>query len=64
MTEELYEYLVRHQWTEDIANDICDAYLKGGDTLIQYAKSLNDDEHDYTDEIIQMIKDWKKEVGE
>jgi hypothetical protein len=64
VTEELYEYLVRYGWNKDIANDICDAYLKGDDAIIQYAESLNDDEHDYTDEIIHMIKDWKREVGE
>lgn len=61
MIEELADYLVRNGWSEDIADDIHDAYGKGMDSLTEYAKSISDNKHDYTDEIVQDIKLWQKE---
>ena len=64
MIEDLYEYLVRYGWNKNIANDICDAYSKGNDAVVQYAQFFNDDEHDYADEIIEAIRAWRYESGE
>ncbi len=56
----LLEYLIDIGWSEDIAADICEAYQKNIASVKKYARSLNDKEHDYVDEIVGNIKDWKK----
>ena len=65
MTEELTEFLQRKGWSEDIANDIHVAYYDGDmNGVIRYAETLEDDEHDYVNEIVDDIRSWQKEVGE
>lgn len=69
MIEELNEYLIRHHWSEDIADDAATAY---GDApfnawrepVTQAMKWMDDDEHDYTGELCDHIQAWRIEVGE
>jgi len=63
--EELRDYLVRLGIADDVADDIHDAYLDGDmKGVCQFSKTLEDDEHDYTNEITQHILSWRREVGE
>lgn len=65
MIEELEEYLIRKGWSEDIAYDISESYrLNGVSGVNQVACKMSDMEHDYVDEIVSMINEWGKEVGE
>lgn len=59
------EYLVRIGWSEDMSEDIASAYLDNDiDGVREYAKTLEDDEHNYEDEIVSNVRDWQKESGE
>lgn len=65
MIEELGEYLVRHGWAEDVADDIHDAYYhREIDGVVEFAKTMADDQHDYVDEIVADVRNWQQEVGE
>ena len=65
MIEELQEYLVRHGWSEDLASDIHDAYYDGNmEAVERFAKSLEDVQHDYVEEISRELLKWKRMVGE
>ena len=65
MMEELFEYLIHRGWSEDIASDIHDVYCdRNLDGVEDYARKLNDGEHDYIDEVIDDVKSWQKSVGE
>jgi hypothetical protein len=65
MIEELAEYLIRHGYSEDVADDVHTAYYhRDIEGVKKYAKILNDEKHDYIDKIVQDVKNWRKEVGE
>ena len=65
MVEELVEYLIRKGWSEDIADDIHTAYYHGDiEGVKKYAQTLNDEEHDYVNEIVTYVISWQEEVGE
>lgn len=65
MIEELAEYLTRNGWSEDIADDIHSAYLDYDmDGVRKIAATFNDEEHDYTDEIVKAVMQWQIECGE
>ena len=66
MIEELRDYLVRtKRYTEELADEIHDAYLDIGlEGIRKLARTMNDDKHDYEDEIVGDVKAWQIEVGE
>ncbi len=62
--EELQDYLIRHGLSEDIASEVHDAYYESMPKACKYARSLNDEKHDYVPEIVELILNWRREVGE
>ena len=65
MIEELNEYLMRHGYDSDIADEIHMAYYDGGiDGAVESFEWANDEKHDYTSELRKNIENWQKEVGE
>lgn len=65
MIEDLYEFLIRKYYQENIAEDICNHYRRHGlSGVADYAQGWNDDEHDYVDEMVNDVKQWQIESGE
>ena len=65
MIEELCEYLMRHGYQKDIADDIHNAYVRGGlKEALDWFEWANDDEHDSTGELRNYIENWREEAGE
>lgn len=65
MIEELRDYLVRQGWDEHVADDIHDAYYdREIDGVVEFAKTMEDGQHDYVDEVVQEVRNWQQEVGE
>lgn len=64
MIEELRDYLVRHGYSEDLADEIHDVYTSNLEDVRCLARTMNDDEHDYEDEIVGDVKAWQIESGE
>ena len=62
MKEELKDYLVRQGYNDDDACEIELAYAFGGiEYAVQKFKWADDEEHDYTRELRNDIKEWLKE---
>jgi len=60
MIEEPLDYFLDHGYGEEISNEIQDAYEEEGmNGIIAYAKSISNEGHDYTEEIVQGIKQWQ-----
>ena len=56
----LEHYLTSKGYIKDIADDICKVYEQNGiDGVTAYTKKLNDKEHDYTDEFVGDVREWK-----
>lgn len=59
MIEGLCEYLVRHGWDEDVADEIQDACHEGGmNAVAEAAEGYGEDE------LVQVVKNWMAEAGE
>jgi len=64
-TKILYSHLVKCGWSEDIAKDVSKAYMKDSiEGVIEAAKWMNDEEHDYTHEITMDIAKWYLSVSQ
>jgi hypothetical protein len=65
MIEELVEYLIRDGYQEGDSNEIHDAYYAGGiDAAVEKFRWADEEDHDYTGELREVIKKWQKEIGE
>lgn len=72
MIEELRDYLVRQNYSEDLADEIHDAYYDDDiDGVLELARSKQQVEnpfgvfeHDYAEEFVNDVRAWQWEVGE
>ena len=65
MIDEPLDYFLDHGYGLEVSNEIQTAYYKEGmNGIIAYAKSISNGGHDYTEEIVQGIKQWQKDNNE
>jgi len=69
MIMELCEYLVGAGWNTDIADEAHDAVVGKSDLLAELSikhklQWMDDEEHDYTGNIIDTFREWQLDVGE
>ena len=62
MIKDLRDYLVVDLgWAEDVADDIANIYHEHNISgVMDYAMSLNDDEHNYVNEITGDVYSWRE----
>jgi len=65
MIEELRDYLIRYGYNGEDADEIHDAYYDGGiEKAVKSFQWADDETHNYSGELLDVIEDWQKEVGE
>ena len=64
-TQWLVDFLVEYGWDEDKANEVHEAYLKGGiEAGVEATKDFDDPDHSYSGEMRECILRWQRENNE